>query len=160
MLAAGGLSMMWDHFTGSKILPEPPDSSARAASRILPAVAASGIILLSVGWMATATFRLSLFEHRSGEKIYLDAAEWALHHAPNNSIILTSGFSGAIFYYTDLPIVRWDGIAEGKARTFLDEAAAQRRPLYAVLWPYEVDEALRRVPGTWSKVTELGQQKI
>ena len=56
-------------------------------------------------------------------------------------MIICSGFSGAIYYYADLPIVRWDGFADGKAKAFLEAASAQNRPLYAILWPYEVEQA-------------------
>ncbi len=75
-------------------------------------------------------------------------------------MIICSGFSGAIYYYADLPIVRWDGFADGKAKAFLEAASAQNRPLYAILWPYEVDDALRLVGGNWTKVAGIGRQRI
>jgi hypothetical protein len=151
LLATAGLSMLWEYFASITNGRWP-----RALSR----AAALTIILLSVGWMGTATLRLPIFDQRSGEKIYPDAALWARDHVPGNSIIICSGFSGAIYYYTDLPIVRWDGFAADKAKAFLDAASAQNRPLYAILWPYEVDDALRRVGGNWSKVAEIGRQRI
>jgi hypothetical protein len=75
-------------------------------------------------------------------------------------MIVCSGFSGTMYYYTDLPIVRFDGFAPGKARAFLEAASAQYRPLYAILWPYEVDDARRLVDGNWKKVAEIGEQRI
>ena len=110
--------------------------------------------------MGTATLRLSLFNQRSDEKIYPDAALWARNHAPGNAMIICSGFSGTIYHYTDLPIVRWDGLAEAKTKAFFEAASAQGRPLYAILWPYEVDDALRRLGGNWTKVAEIGRQRI
>jgi hypothetical protein len=110
--------------------------------------------------MATATLRLSLFNQRADEKIYPDAALWAHNHAPANAMIICSGFSGTIYHYTDLPIVRFDGLAEGKANAFLEAASAQGRPLYAILWPYEVDDAMRRLGGNWTNLTEIGRQRI
>ena len=69
-------------------------------------------------------------------------------------------FSGAIYYHTNLPIVRWDCIDAGKVASFLKNAAAQNRPIYAVLWPWEMDDALRRFGGDWSKIAEIGDQRI
>jgi hypothetical protein len=171
LLATGGLSILWDNFAPStrsalvrlvnrahrRLWPPGFPTTTRYA---LKGAAGLAIILLSVGWMAIATARLSLFSLRSSEQIYPDAALWARNHAPSNAMIICSGFSGAIYYYTDLPIVRFDGFAPGKARAFLGAASAQSRPLYAILWPYELDDARRLVDGNWKKVAEIGEQKI
>jgi hypothetical protein len=122
LLATGGLSMLWDYFASP---------STGRWPRALKGATAVGIILLSVGWMGAATLRLPIFDQRSGEKIYPDAALWARNHLPGNTVIICSGFSGAIYYYTDFPIVRFDGFADGGAKAFVEAALAQNRPLYA-----------------------------
>ena len=106
-----------------------------------------------------ATLHLSLF-NVSDEKIYPDAALWARDHLPSNSLIVCSAFSGAIYYYTDLPIVRFEGFADGKAKAFLEMAFDQKRPIYAILWPYEVKDAQGLMGGNWKTITEIGWQKI
>jgi hypothetical protein len=67
LLATGGLSMIWDYFASP---------SAGRWPRALKGAALVAITLLFVGWMGTATVRLPLFDQRSGEKIYPDAALW------------------------------------------------------------------------------------
>jgi hypothetical protein len=150
LLGTGGLSLLWEYVT----------PTTKKWPLALKAASAAAIILLSIGWMATATLRLSLFNQRADEKIYPDAASWARNHAPANAMIICSGFSGTMYHYTDLPIVRFDGLPEGKATAFLEAASAQGRPLYAILWPYEVDDAMRRLGGNWTKLTEIGRQRI
>jgi hypothetical protein len=62
--------------------------------------------------------------------------------------------------FPEFPIVRYDGLESGKATEFVREAAAQGRPMYTILGPYEVNDAMQRVGGSWTKVTEIGVQKI
>jgi len=55
LLATGGLSIWWDYFA----------PSIRSLPRPLKGAAVIAIMLLSVGWMGTATLRLSLLNQRS-----------------------------------------------------------------------------------------------
>ena len=51
--------------------------------------------------------------------------------------------SGAIFYYTDFPIVRWDHV-DGDALRSLERVRPGRTPpLYAVLFPFDFDAQVR-----------------
>jgi hypothetical protein len=68
--------------------------------------------------------------------------------------------SGTVYYDTDFSIVRYDGFGAGKAVEFLKDTAAQNRPIYAMLWPFEVNDAMQRLGGNWTKVAEIGGQKI
>ena len=68
--------------------------------------------------------------------------------------------SGTIYYYTHFPIMRFDSIDEAKVQAFFKAAGAAQRPIYAVLWPYEVGQLMRRLGGNWTKVGEVGSQHI
>ena len=56
--------------------------------------------------------------------------------------------SGALFFYTDYPIIRWDQAAGETGRRVDSAARAGGRPLYAVLFPFE-RHALADLPGIW-----------
>ena len=58
-------------------------------------------------------------------------------------------FSGAIRFYTDLTPLRWDRISPDGLRTIRERAAARGERIFALLMPYEVPDAVRRVPGSW-----------
>ena len=32
--------------------------------------------------------------------------------------------------------------------------------MYTILWPYEIKDAVQRLGGNWTKITEIGRQKI
>ena len=81
---------------------------------------------------------------------------WARAHLPANALIACMQESSAFYFYTDFPILRWDQIPPADF-TRLDAALrASGRPFYAVLFPFESDDALhRRMPASWSKVAEV-----
>ena len=93
-----------------------------------------------------------------GERKYAAVAEWVNGQMPRNAVLLVMQASGALFYYTDFTLVRYDALNDGKDTGPRVEAAARRsgRPIYAVLFPFEVDDALSRaLPGGWTKVGSI-----
>ena len=163
MLAAGGLSGIWQHLEGSYRTPVKqlaPFHRLRHRSGLFKGLAICAMVMLSIVWTAVATYRLSVFNIAEGERIYPDTAQWALDHLPANALIWSSGMSGTIYYYTHFPIMRFDAIDEVKVQAFFKAAGAAQRPIYAVLWPYEVGQLMRRLGGNWTKVGEVGSQHI
>jgi hypothetical protein len=66
--------------------------------------------------------------------------------------------SGALFYYTPFTFIRWDSLDSGNVGKV--EAAIRKsgRPLYAVLFPFEIDEQhvlQKRMPGHWTQVGKV-----
>jgi hypothetical protein len=65
--------------------------------------------------------------------------------------------SGALLHYTDFPIIRYD-LVDKKS---LEEIEKIQRPIYAMLFPFELEDALeKRFPGKWEKVTEVSPTTI
>lgn len=90
-----------------------------------------------------------------GEYAYVEAAQWARTHLPSDAAILAMQVSGSFLYYTDFVVLRWDYL-DGKAiRNVQAAAIANHQPLYAVLFPFEIDEQHvfeGYLPGTWTQV--------
>ncbi|MDP2137335.1 MAG: glycosyltransferase family 39 protein [Candidatus Didemnitutus sp.] len=90
-----------------------------------------------------------------GEMIYARLIEPMRHEVPSNAVIVTMQASGALFYSTDYVLLRWDMIEQAWPQ-LRDGARAAGRPIYALLWEYELKGALAdRVPGKWRKISEL-----
>ena len=92
------------------------------------------------------------------ERRYGTIATWMDQHLPGDAICLAFQDSGALFYYTRFTFLRWDQIKP--ADTGQVDAAVRRsgRPLYAVLFPFELNDegALRRsLPGHWTPVGQV-----
>jgi hypothetical protein len=86
-----------------------------------------------------------------GESIYSESSTWARENLPADAIILTEQTSGALTYYTDFSLVRWDSLNPEKFARLT--AVVGKRPLVAALFPHEVQLALApRLPGRWQEI--------
>ena len=120
------------------------------------ALAATLVVLgRSVVWHQ----RLNATHIGHGESIYPEACQWAKTHLPPDALVVTQQTSGAFFYYTDFPLVRWDTL---KPERFARLAAAVGpRPLFAVLFPHEVTDALKlNSTGLWTQIGAVRQVTI
>lgn len=114
---------------------------------------AVGVLVLvnNVFWVK----RLEAASAGHGERAYYEAATWVRTHLPAGSALLAMQASGALFHYTDLPLLRWDMLPRERFEAVAAALEARRQPLYAVLFPFEVDEdrvLTERAPGTWTRV--------
>jgi hypothetical protein len=138
-----------------------------AAGRIarLSAPAARGVWLGAIalvaangGWWTRSLHALSIGR---GERKYAAVADWLKGRVPPDAVLLTMQASGALFYYTDYAIVRWDSV-DGPDAAAVDARIRQSgRPYYAVLFPFELKDALtERFPGAWSPVGKVDDVTI
>jgi hypothetical protein len=84
---------------------------------------------------------------------YVLGGEWAAKHIPKDALVLSMQTSSALYFYTDLPILRWDITSAPDAEKLLRAVAETKRPLYAMVFPFERDPAIKeRFPGNWEKL--------
>ena len=96
-----------------------------------------------------------------GESVYAETFAWTRTHLPADATLLAMQMTGALVYYTDYHFVRWDMLnAEHFARV-TRAAVATHRPLFAVLFPFEVNDALEtHAAGHWTQVGAVRQVTI
>jgi hypothetical protein len=122
--------------------------SARVWLAVLPA-----LILAHNGWWGRY---LGVLESGSGERTYLEAAEWARSNLPPNAAVAAMQMSGAFFYYTDFPTLRWDYLDRETLERVQSEAIAGRQPLYAALFPFDIElNAFGRLSGRWVQIARV-----
>ena len=121
------------------------------ASLILAAL----VLWHNVGWNQ----QLNVLDMGRGAKRYRQAAEWTTAHLPPDAAIMAMEVSGAFLYYTNFPIVRYDFLERDRdaVQRVKSEAVAGRLPVYAVLFPYEIEQLrfFTRIPGTWEQVVAI-----
>jgi 4-amino-4-deoxy-L-arabinose transferase-like glycosyltransferase len=129
--------------------------AAGQSPRIRTALAAGlAIWAAGLGWFWTEKKHLLLT--RTYEQAYADAAAAARVQFPPGALVLASMQSGALFYYTDFPILRWDFVSPEQWQRFRTLAAQAGRPVCAVLFDAEKPEALeQRCRGTWTQLARL-----
>jgi len=89
------------------------------------------------------------------ELLYPQVATWMKEHLPKNAAVACMQTSGALFCYTDHPLVRWDMLSPADADRIAAACAAAGRPFYAVLFPFEIEEwgaFTRHLGGHWVQV--------
>lgn len=92
------------------------------------------------------------------ELVYGKVTDWMNRNLPKDAVCLSMQVSGALVYYTDFTFIRWDALEPDNIGRVESALRASKRPLYAVLFPFEITDsgALdRRMPGHWTEVGKV-----
>lgn len=126
--------------------------------QVLNGVAVAGacafVLVNAVFW----SNRLSAMGIAHDERTYVQTAGWLKQHVPANAVLATMQYSGAAMFYTDFPIVRWDRMEPTEFTKMKKTLRATKRPLFAVLFPFEIAEQHafeRHLPGKWMEVGRI-----
>ncbi len=100
-----------------------------------------------------------------GERVYLETVGWMRTHLPANAVVAAMQTTGAFFYYTDYALVRYDMLTPALFQRIAHDCAVADRPLYAVLFPYEIEDAPWKafdghLTGHWTQVGAVRQVTI
>ncbi len=104
-----------------------------------------------LGWFWTKKFHLLLT--KSYEQAYAAAANAARSEFPDNALVVAGIHSGALYYYTLFPILRWEFVSTQEFSRFQSLTAQAGRPICAVLHETEERGALQEhCPGNWRQI--------
>lgn len=117
----------------------------------------SAVACLVVLWALHWESRLQASGIGSGELAHLQLARWTQKNLDRRGVILTLQVSGCLTYYTDFSLLRWDTMQPDDWLHLARWCEQQQRPLYAVLFPFEVEGgALKRCPwGQWEPIGKM-----
>ena len=122
------------------------------------AAALVALIALVVGFAGTWTHRLYVLGIGRDELRYGLVTDWMKAHVPEDAVCLSMQATGALLYYTKFTFIRWDVLDKENIKGVDAALRASKRPIYAVLFPFEVNEsgALdKRMPGHWTEVGKV-----
>jgi len=125
----------------------------------------AGLLILLLAGQLGASWKLgrelNVLEAGEGERVYLEACQWARKHLPKDAIIAAEQASGAVSYYTDYTMLRWTNLDADTLRRVQAVSERTGRPLYAVLFPVDLDPKGSTQPaGRWEKVGEVRQVTV
>ena len=87
---------------------------------------------------------------------YVAVTDWVKQNLPAGALVAVMQMSPSIYYYTDLPVLRWDMVDPPDAAKLAGALRQSGRPLYAILFPFEYEDVrIQRLPGDWRKVAEV-----
>ncbi len=109
----------------------------------------------ALSWFWTKKFHLLLT--KTYEQAYADAAHAARAEFPANALVVVGIHSGALYYYTAFPILRWEFVSTQEFARFHRLTTQAGRSICAVLHETEERSALQeRCPGNWRKIGSRG----
>ena len=117
----------------------------------------AGALAIVVGVGAAHTGRFGTLDLHDGETVYREAALGTLVRVPPRSIIVSMQTSGALAYYTDFMVARWDFLEPERFDWMSARWRADGYAVYALLFPFEVDDFKRRVSGHWDEIAMFRQ---
>jgi hypothetical protein len=115
---------------------------------------AAALCIFANGYAWTRALR-SLSSGRD-ETSYVEVSAWAEAHLPARAVIAAMQNSGALFYYTDFSLIRYDWLTPDSFHVITGRTAAAGRPLYALLQDFEQSDAFtKRMPGNWVRIDRV-----
>ncbi len=123
-------------------------------------VVASIVLIACFTLQGVMIRRLNILNLKKDDASYFKSAEWLNKHAPGGTCVLTMQSSGSIFAYTPYTVLRWDTFNATQQPLVAAAVAKNRRPLYAVLYPFEEQDAFARYPGKWREVYRYRWVKV
>lgn len=147
-MVVGGLLVARDLLSRAPRWADP----ARSAGAATAAVALAAAVLL-MGSRSLHPFIVGDEELRYGR-----LADWMERNMPHDSVCLAMQATGAIVYYTQFTFLRWDALHPDNLPKVEEALRSSHRPLYAVLFPFEVLDSLgldTYIPGHWTQVGKV-----
>lgn len=125
------------------------------------AMAGALVVVHGAAW----TLHFGAYRIGSQEKVYADGIAWMRPRLPANAVVAAMQTSGALFYYTDYAFFRWDMVAPAECDRIVDACRRAHRPLYAMLFPFEVEDAPWKafeghLTGHWTQVGAVSHISI
>ena len=116
------------------------------------AAALAAALALTLGAALYHVDRFNLRVTGEVDAANLASCRWADRTLPAQAMIASMQMSGAIKYYTQRMILRYDLIAPHEWEIVRRQAHDRGIELYALLAPFEIEEARRQLPGAWAQL--------
>jgi hypothetical protein len=116
-------------------------------------IAAAFLFIVVIGFAIHHIKLFKLFEVGHKQMIHKESCLWADRMVPQHALIVSMEMSGALRYYTDRKILRYDYVDPPHWPVLKNRAAEQGYSFYALLMDHEITPAKERLPGKW---THLG----
>ena len=119
--------------------------------RVLPSLVVFAAVVVEAGQKEPLREAVTIGH---GERKYGRVAAWLKAHVPRDSALVAYQSSGALFYFTDFTLLRFDNLSPPVSQEVRASVRSHGQALYAVLWPQELG-VIGKLPGTWVKTVSI-----
>ena len=125
------------------------------------AAAAGAVLLHGAAW----AHHLHAYTAGRHDQTYPEVAAWLQARLPPDAVVAAMQATGALHYYTGFTFIRWDMMTAAEFQHIAAACTAARRPVYAVLFPFEIEDPAWRafdqhLTGRWSRLGAVGEVTI
>lgn len=114
------------------------------------------ILIATAGWQAKLNKTLHAADVSLGESAYTHTTDWLKNNAPHSAIMAAMQMSGALHFYTEFPLLRYDLIPPDHFAQAVAAARQNGQEIYAPLFPFELERVVdARLGGEWEKIATV-----
>jgi 4-amino-4-deoxy-L-arabinose transferase-like glycosyltransferase len=125
-------------------------SRLRLAKTRAAAIVLVLLLALLVCWRGLDTGRrYRLLRFAQGEAVYPEAVRWLSGRVPAEAVVVVMQLSGAMRAYDGRTFLRWDFVEADRFPGIRRRIEERGVPIYALVFPFEVNDAAARMPGRW-----------
>lgn len=117
-------------------------------------------LVLALLWLVEGDRRFRVTRIELDERAYPQLGRWIATQLPADAVVLSYQTSGAIFYYSDRPVVLTPELGPDEIARLDAWMQRERRVLYAALFPEEEAALREQWPGRWEAVARLRQATV
>ena len=130
------------------------------AARLATAAAAVTVLTPALVSSLYHVWQLRVIPIARGTAEYREAIGWAESRLPDRAVVLCMQVSGAIYYDNERPFLRYDTVKPDELGRAVAATRAAGGAPHALLFEFEVENFLRRAPGTWELVGQQGRASL
>lgn len=123
--------------------------SERHQAMIVPIITAS-LLITFIGFATYHIKLFNLFNIGPDQIIHKESCLWADRMVPKQAFMVSMEMSGALKFYTDRNIIRYDFLWPHQWLVLQKRAAEKGHSFYALLMGHEIALAQTNLPGKWS----------
>jgi hypothetical protein len=133
---------------------------AAGKARLLVAIPFVAVPLLAAGLSLSWCWKAKVWRVREEKAVYAQALAWAAAKVPPNSLLVCKQLSGAAYFYTSLPILRYDNISKASFMRLLPLAQRAGTPIYLLVFDFEVQGMQERHGQRFEEIARLGNVRL
>ncbi|HEY8995029.1 MAG TPA: hypothetical protein VIM71_10235 [Lacunisphaera sp.] len=143
-----------------RFLPAGASPASVSGGSVLRLPLAFLLLVTAISWLFYWDRELRVTKTELDDRTYPEVGRWVARQLPERAMVAVYQVSGAVLYYSDRPFVNPFGFLPDDYARFSAWLDQQHRPLYAVLYPFEEEAVMQRMPGRWEVVTHIRQATI